>query len=174
MQRTLKRPLVLSGPSGSGKEESIKVLTSTVYPFHRAVSVTTRAMRVGEVHAKHYFFTNVAEFARRRDNDEFLEFQQVHNSDWYGTPRAEVDRLTSMEAIPIIEVDVKGALTLSKVLDNAVFVFIAPPSLEELRLRLERRGSESQNSIENRLRTAAEEMEIAKYEHKNISFIQRT
>ncbi len=161
MQNKTKRPLIISGPSGTGKEEIIKVLMSTIYPFQRTVSVTTRGKRVGEVHGKHYTFTDVADFAGRRERSEFLESVQVHNSDWYGTPVSEVERLRLNGVIPIIEVDVNGALRLSEILSEAAFVFVSPPSLEELSQRLHKRATDSHKSIEIRLMAAAEEMKVA-------------
>lgn len=150
--------LVLSGPSGTGKGTVCAVVRdhlgdSVCY----SISATTRQPRPGEVHGREYFFFSKEEFAALREQDGFLEWAQVYDN-FYGTPRKFVEEVLESGKDCILEIDPQGALQVRNATDEAVLVFIAPPSLEELRSRLTGRGTESEEEVEKRLGCAAAEL----------------
>ena len=151
---------IFCAPSGSGKSTMVKHLLSN-YPnrFELSVSCTTRAPRGQEVNGREYYFISVEEFQQRIAGDEFIEYEQVYDGLYYGTLKAEIERIEKAGHQVLFDVDVKGGLNLKRILgDKAVSVFISPPSIEELRHRLEGRGDTSSEMIEKRLAKAAYEM----------------
>jgi len=123
------------------------------------VSVTTRARRTDEVEGQHYYFRDVKTFERMRDNDELLEWAAVHDN-FYGTPRAQVEEQLAAGNDILFDIDYQGTLQLyEKCRPDMVTVFILPPSIAELKSRLERRAQDSAGTIERRLRNARHEME---------------
>ena len=150
--------LVLSGPSGTGKGTVCAMVRdhlgdSVCY----SSSATTRQPRPGEVHGREYFFFSQEEFAALREQDGFLEWAQVYDN-FYGTPRKFVEEVLASGKDCILEIDPQGAMQVRSATDEAVLVFIAPPSLEELRSRLTGRGTESEEEVEKRLGCAAAEL----------------
>ena len=151
---------IFCAPSGSGKSTMVKHLLSN-YPnrFELSVSCTTRAPRGQEVNGREYYFISVEEFQQRIAGDEFIEYEQVYDGLYYGTLKTEIERIEKAGHQVLFDVDVKGGLNLKRILgDKAVSVFICPPSIEELRRRLEGRGDTSAEMIEKRLAKAAYEM----------------
>ncbi len=151
---------IFCAPSGSGKSTMVQHLLST-YPgqFELSVSCTTRPPRGQEVHGREYYFIPVEEFQQRIANDEFIEFEQVYEGLYYGTLKEEIARIEAAGRQVLFDVDVKGGVNLKRILgDKAVSVFICPPSVEELRRRLEGRGDTSPEMIEKRLAKAEYEM----------------
>ena len=151
---------IFCAPSGSGKSTMVQHLLST-YPgqFELSVSCTTRPPRGQEVHGREYYFIPVEEFQQRIANDEFFEFEQVYEGLYYGTLKEEIARIEAAGRQVLFDVDVKGGVNLKRILgDKAVSVFICPPSVEELRRRLEGRGDTSPEMIEKRLAKAEYEM----------------
>ena len=151
---------IFCAPSGSGKSTMVKHLL-TMHPdlFELSVSCTTRPPRGQEVHGKEYYFISVEEFQKRIENDDFIEFEQVYEGLYYGTLKEEIDRIESAGRQVLFDVDVKGGLNLKRILgDKAVSIFICPPSIPELRRRLEGRGDTSPEMIEKRLAKAEEEL----------------
>jgi len=150
--------LVLSGPSGTGKGTVCKVVRDSMGErLAYSISATTRKPRVGEEHGREYFFFSKEEFEALRDQNGFLEWAQVYDN-YYGTPRAFVEEVLASGRDCILEIDPQGALQVRKATDEAVLVFIAPPSLEELRARLTGRGTEAPEEEEKRLGCAEAEM----------------
>ena len=150
--------LVLSGPSGTGKGTVCKVVRDSLGDaIAYSISATTRKPRVGEEHGREYFFFTKEEFEALRDQNGFLEWAQVYDN-YYGTPRAFVEDVLASGRDCILEIDPQGALQVRKATDEAVLVFIAPPSLEELRSRLTGRGTETQEEVEKRLSCAEHEL----------------
>ena len=148
---------MISGPSGAGKGTVIRGLQQD---FHLSVSATTRAPRSGEVDGVHYHFLDSDEFSRMIDDGAFLEWAR-YNEDLYGTPRqAAVDAVNAGKDV-IAEIEVQGAAQVRAGYPGAVLVFIAPPSVEALRERLEGRGDTSAADIERRLDIATQEIELA-------------
>lgn len=160
MQHETKRGtlVVLSGPSGTGKGTVCGVVRNHLGDAVRySISATTRKPRTGEEHGREYFFFTKEEFETLRDQNGFLEWAQVYDN-YYGTPRAFVEEVLASGKDCILEIDPQGALQVRKATDEAVLVFIAPPSLEELRSRLTGRGTESAEEVEKRLSCAESEL----------------
>lgn len=150
--------LVLSGPSGTGKGTVCKVVRDSMGDkLAYSISATTRKPRIGEEHGREYFFFSKEEFEALRDQNGFLEWAQVYDN-YYGTPRAFVEEVLASGRDCILEIDPQGALQVRKATDEAVLVFIAPPSLEELRSRLTGRGTEAPEEVEKRLSCAEAEL----------------
>lgn len=160
MEQKAKRGtlVVLSGPSGTGKGTVCGVVRNHLGDAVRySISATTRKPRTGEEHGREYFFFSKEEFEALRDQNGFLEWAQVYDN-YYGTPRAFVEEVLASGKDCILEIDPQGALQVRKATDEAVLVFIAPPSLEELRNRLTGRGTESAEEVEKRLSCAESEL----------------
>ena len=150
--------MVVSGPSGVGKDAVLTRLRERRYPVHIVVTATTRAMRPTERDGVDYIFLDEATFERKVAEDGFLEWAMVYGNR-YGVPKDQVsDALASGKDV-IIKSDVQGAETMKRLNPEAVFVFVAPPSMEELERRLRDRKSEATGDLERRLETARQEME---------------
>lgn len=158
--------IVLSAPSGSGKTSIAKVLLQRFPMMTFSVSATTRPMRPGEVHARDYFFLTKEDFLRRIDRGELVEWEEIY-ANYYGTLKSEVDRALANGQVMLFDVDVKGALSIkAKYPQDAVLIFIAPPSVEELRARLVNRKTEDAATVERRMARVPMEMELAsKFDH---------
>ncbi|MBO5411824.1 MAG: guanylate kinase [Clostridia bacterium] len=141
--------MAVSGPSGVGKGTIVKTLVKRRADVVESVSCTTRAPRQGETHGKEYFFLTKDEFLTRLSQDDFLEYDE-HFGNYYGTPKSFVEE-TLKEKSVILEIDVVGALRVKEKFPETVLVMIVPPSVEELKSRLQGRGSETAEEIENRL-----------------------
>jgi guanylate kinase len=166
------RVFLLSGPSGVGKTTIVKrLLQLAPVPLMKAVSATTRPMRVGEVSGQSYYFMSQEEFDRRRKNNEFLECAEVHSSGyWYGTLRSELERARKAGAWSFLEIDVQGALEVMREYPDAVSVFLVVPSVEGYERRLRARGTESEEVIQRRLKTAEEELKFAdRYDYQVVN-----
>lgn len=152
--------IVISGPSGSGKSTVVNRAIQGREDMCFSTSVTTRSPRPGEVDGKDYFFINPQRFQEMVERDELLEHAQyVAHS--YGTPRAFVEQKLNEGMNVILDIEVQGARQVREKMQNAVLVFIIPPSLEELRRRLVNRGTDAADVIEARLQRAAEELKEA-------------
>ncbi|MDO4661857.1 MAG: guanylate kinase [Tissierellia bacterium] len=157
--------LVVSGPSGVGKGTVLHDLMNTQHNLVYSVSATTRGKREGEIDGISYFFIDHDKFEKMIENDEFLEYARVHNN-YYGTPKEFVERKINEGKIVILEIDVQGAMNIKKSTDDGVFVFIAPPSLAELRNRIEKRGTETLEDINIRMNNAIGELKcINEYDY---------
>ena len=154
----MARPLVVVGPSGVGKGTLIAMLQRE-FPdkFGFSVSHTTRSPRPGEVHGTHYNFVDKSTMERDIENGKFLEYAHVHQN-IYGTSFAAVKTVTKSGKICLLDIDVQGAELVKKSDLNAAYVFIAPPSMEELERRLRGRGTESEDAVLKRLENARKEM----------------
>lgn len=150
--------IVISGPSGVGKGTICAALVGSDPRLCVSVSATTRPPRPNEVHGKHYFFVSREEFERMICADELLEYMDVFGTAYYGTPRSFVDGKLAEGFDVILEIDVGGAMNVKRARPEAVTIFIAPPSMKELRRRLEKRGTETSEQIERRYAKAREEM----------------
>jgi guanylate kinase len=157
------RVLLLSGPSGVGKTTIVKrLLQQSPVPLLKAVSATTRPPRAGEVEGQSYYFLSQEEFDRKREDNEFLECAEVHGSGyWYGTLRCELGRARKLGAWSFLEIDVQGALAVMREYPHAVSVFLVVPSVDDYERRLRSRGTESEEVIRRRLKTAEEELKFA-------------
>jgi guanylate kinase len=148
---------VVAAPSGAGKSSLVKALLEIDSRVQPAVSHTTRPPRGQEKHGREYFFLSNDEFDGMVGRNAFLEWAQVHGQR-YGTSRHTIEERMQHGADVILEIDFQGAINIKKIFANAVLVFILPPSWEELRSRLQRRGEDSAEVIDLRLKNAALEM----------------
>ena len=152
---------VISGPSGSGKTTLVTRILSSVENLSFSVSYTTRSMREGEVSGKHYEFVSREAFQDMIGRDFFAEWAEVHGH-FYGTPRADIERRIKTGDDVILDIDVQGARRLRGVFDDAVFIFVVPPSLRILEQRLRGRKSEKDKDISIRLGIVKQEVECSK------------
>jgi guanylate kinase len=148
---------VVTGPSGVGKGTLIRRLLERLPQFELSVSATTRPPRPGEEDGRDYHFLSLEEFERRLARGEFIE-HAVYAGNMYGTPRSELDRAREAARDLVLEIEVQGARQVGEALPEAQQVFIAPPSEETLRERLERRSTDAPEEIERRLARAREEL----------------
>ena len=153
--------LVISGPSGVGKGTVLHDLMNTQKNLVYSVSVTTRKSRPGEIEGVSYFFKSHEEFERMIEEDKFLEYAKVHDN-YYGTPKDFVEEKINEGKIVILEIDVQGALNVKKNIDNGVYIFLAPPSLSELKNRIVNRGTETESDINLRMNNARKELSYIK------------
>ena len=156
---------VLSGPSGSGKNTVFDGVRKLLPAMTHTVSATTRAMRPGEADGIDYHYISVEDFLQRVENGDFLEYVQ-YGGNYYGTLKREVDRLTAEHRIPVLIIEVNGALNIKRIFPEAVTIFIIPPSIEELERRIRGRGHNTEEELRTRLEIAAAEMENSdKYDY---------
>ncbi|SFE10997.1 guanylate kinase [Paracidovorax konjaci] len=148
---------VVAAPSGAGKSSLVKALLELDSHVQPSVSHTTRPPRGQEKHGREYFFTSEPEFDTMVAGNGFIEWAHVHGRR-YGTSRKGIEERIGQGADVILEIDFQGAMQVKKAFANAVLIFILPPSWEELRSRLERRGEDAPDVIELRLKNAAQEM----------------
>lgn len=156
--------IVLSGPSGAGKGTICKALLEKA-EFWLSVSATTRQPRSGEVEGKNYYFLTKEEFEHRIEKDDFLEYAQVYGN-YYGTPKGNVIEAVENGKDVILEIDIQGALRVKETYPGGVFIFILPPSMEELKNRIIQRGSETPESLMTRFVSAYQEINyVSKYNY---------
>jgi guanylate kinase len=148
---------VVAAPSGAGKSSLVKALMELDSRVLPSVSHTTRAPRGQEKHGREYFFVSQQEFDAMVAGDAFVEWAHVHGHR-YGTSKKMLEERITQGSDVILEIDYQGAIQIQKVFGNAILIFILPPSWEELRSRLERRGEDSSETIELRLQNAAIEL----------------
>lgn len=154
--------VIISGPSGTGKTTIVKHLLESGLNLAFSVSATTREPRTDEKHGTDYYFLPVTEFRKKVEKDEFVEWEEVYNNILYGTLKSEMQRIWANGCHVLFDVDVKGGLNLKKIFGNrSIALFIMPPSVDELRKRLAKRGSESAEKVKMRLDKAEEEMKLS-------------
>ncbi len=154
--------IIFSAPSGAGKSTIVNYLLSQNLNLQFSISATSRLPRGTEQHGIEYYFHSPDEFRNKIANDEFLEYEEVYKDKFYGTLKAEVDRILNNGGNVIFDVDVIGGCNIKKFYgERALSIFIQPPSIDELRLRLEKRGTDSPEIIESRIEKAEYEMTFA-------------
>ncbi len=155
------RLVVMAGPSAVGKGTLASYIVSNFEGFVLSVSATTRSPREGEVDGVSYVFLDDEEFKARTDSGQMLEWATVHGKHSYGTPRGPVEQGLAEGFNVILEIDVQGAFQVKQSFPEALLVFVKPPSFEELRARLDKRGTESEEDKRIRLETAKTELDQA-------------
>lgn len=156
--------LIFSAPSGAGKSTLVNYMLSQRNDLEFSISATTRAPRGKEMDGREYYFISNEEFLQRVANDEFVEYENVYQGTYYGTLKSEIERIESRGHHVVFDVDVKGGIHLERIFgERALSIFVAPPSVEELRRRLIGRGTDAPEKIEERVGKAALEMQDAKY-----------
>ncbi|MCX7780352.1 MAG: guanylate kinase [Negativicutes bacterium] len=152
--------IVLSGPSGTGKGTICKQLLRSYPNLHYSVSATTRAPREGEIDGVNYWFVSKDDFMMMVESDELLEWAEVYGN-FYGTPRRYVQQQLDSGKDVVLEIDIQGAMQIKSKFPQGVFIYIIPPSLDELANRIYRRGTDSPDSIRQRLSCASSELAYA-------------
>ncbi|MCD6567425.1 MAG: guanylate kinase [Dehalococcoidia bacterium] len=150
--------IILSGPSGVGKDAVLDIIKERKCPFHYVVTATTRQRRAGEQQGIDYHFLSREQFHRMKEEGELLEWAEVYGN-YYGVPREEVNRALASGEDVILKTDVQGAATLKKIIPQAVFIFLMPPSIKTLERRLKRRNSDTKETLALRLEKARAEIE---------------
>ncbi len=154
--------IIFSAPSGAGKSTIINYLLSQNLNLNFSISATSREPRGEEKHGIEYYFHSPEEFRQKISNDEFLEYEEVYKDKFYGTLKSEVDRIFKAGGNVIFDVDVVGGCNIKKYYgDKALSIFVEPPSIDELRNRLVKRGTDSPEVIESRIAKAEFEMTFA-------------
>lgn len=157
--------LVLSGPSGSGKGTVSEALMKENDEIIYSTSVTTRTPRPNEVNGENYFFVTIDEFEEMVRNDELLEHAFVHTN-YYGTPKEFVFNEIEKGEIVLLEIDVQGALQIKEKYKEAVFIFLLPPTMDELKNRIVKRGTETEDDINTRFSNAFKELDfVGEYDY---------
>jgi guanylate kinase len=157
--------IVVSGPSGAGKGTICKNLLNVKKDIVVSVSATTRSPRAGEVDGKEYFFISKEKFKKMIEKDEFIEYAKVYDN-YYGTPRRFVEENLEKGFDVLLEIDIQGALQVKERYQEGVFVFILPPSMQELKNRITRRGTESEREILKRFEAAYKEINyVSRYNY---------
>lgn len=155
--------IIISAPSGCGKSTIIKALMSRgEIDMQFSISATSRQPRQGETHGKEYYFLSEEEFRKAIAADAFVEYEEVYPGRLYGTLRSEIERISKEGHNVILDIDVKGGVNVKSLYgDRAVSIFVMPPSIEELRSRLEGRGTDPADVIDERVGKAAYELTFA-------------
>ncbi|MFT4830632.1 MAG: guanylate kinase [Psychroserpens sp.] len=155
--------IIFSAPSGSGKTTITKyLLEQPELNLAFSVSATSRPRRGKEKHGEHYYFMSISEFKNHIKNDDFLEWEEVYRDNFYGTLKSEVERIWAMGKNVIFDIDVVGGLRIKKKFpENTLAVFVKPPSVDELKIRLKKRSTESDDKINMRIAKASVELATA-------------
>lgn len=162
--------IIFSAPSGAGKSTIVNHLIQKGLDIEFSISATSRAPRGSEQNGVEYYFLSPDEFRQKIANNEFIEYEEVYKDCYYGTLRSEIDRIGSKGKNIIFDVDVVGGLNIKKQFgDRALLVFIAPPGIEALRMRLTGRGTDSSEMID--LRIAKAEYELSFAPHFDVTIV---
>lgn len=155
-----RKAILFSAPSGSGKTTIIKRLMDHFDCFEFSISATSRKPRTGETDGTDYYFLSHDDFMARVRQGDFLEWEEVYAGTCYGTLKSEIDRICAKGKVVVFDVDVNGGINIKRFFgDDALAIFVMPPSIEELERRLRSRGTESEESIMKRLGRSAKELE---------------
>lgn len=154
--------LIFSAPSGSGKTTLVKYLMQHMDNLSFSISATSRKIRGGEKDSKDYYFLSANEFRKKIANDEFVEWEEVYTDKYYGTLKSEVERIRNKGQNVVFDVDVVGGVNIKKMYgEDALAIFVMPPSVEILKQRLTNRGTDSDNDIKIRIDKAEYELSFA-------------
>lgn len=152
--------IVITAPSGAGKTTITKHLINNIADLSFSVSATTRSKRMNEKDGEDYYFISKEAFEKKIQENAFLEWEMVYQGTYYGTLISEIEKIWNKQQVPLLDIDVQGALHIKKLFPKkAIVIFIAPPSLDVLKERLTNRGTETNTSIEKRVHKATEEMQ---------------
>ncbi|MEQ8417410.1 MAG: guanylate kinase [Imperialibacter sp.] len=159
----MRKAIIFTAPSGSGKTTLVKHLLDHIPSLAFSISATTRKPRNQEVNGKDYYFLSFSDFQSKIERDEFIEWEEVYNGSFYGTLKEEIDRIWALGKDVIFDVEVHGALNLKKYFgDDALAVFVRVPDLGTLQERLQKRDTETADTLEKRLQKAKYEMTFEK------------
>ena len=156
------KAIIFSAPSGAGKTTIVKHLLELDMGLEFSISACSRPPREQEVDGRDYYFMSVADFRKHIEQDDFLEWEEVYRDHYYGTLKSELDRIWSQQKHVVFDVDVIGGMNLKEYFgQNALAVFVQPPSLQELEKRLRDRSTDTDDKIRDRMAKAASEMEYS-------------
>lgn len=159
MEKKYKKIILITAPSGSGKTSIVNHLMKKFPQLSFSVSATTRQPRRGEQNGVDYYFISEAEFREKIHDKKFLEWEMVYEGKYYGTLKSDIERIWKENKIPVLDIDVQGAIHVQQQYPvNTIAIFIQPPSTEELKRRLKLRGSETDQSLQARLNKSGYEM----------------
>jgi guanylate kinase len=151
--------IVITAPSGAGKTSITRYLLRTFPQLAFSVSAATRSSRSYEKHGKDYYFLSMDDFTQKIRQNEFIEWEMVYEGKYYGTLKAELQRIWDNDQVPLLDIDVKGAIHVQEQFPNTTLsIFIEPPSVDELKRRLESRGTETAESLQARVNKASYEI----------------
>lgn len=157
-----KKLIVITAPSGAGKSTIVKKLLTHNPLLSFSVSCTTRPKRDGETNGQQYYFISVEDFKQKIAAGQFVEYEEVYPNLFYGTLKSEIERIWNARKVALFDVDVKGALNIKKQFGNdCLTIFIAPPSKESLVNRLKNRGTETPESLKERIKRSEQELQFA-------------
>jgi len=164
-----RKIIIIAAPSGSGKTSITRYLLQKYPLLSLSISAATRKPRGEEKDGVHYHFISEDEFKQKIEENAFVEWEMVYEGSYYGTLKQELERIWNLGKIPILDIDVKGAIHLQDQFPNrCLSIFIEPPSVAELKKRLESRGTETPESLANRVNKASYELSFKNHFHKNI------
>ena len=159
MANTNHKILIITAPSGAGKTSITHYLMQSFPQLAFSVSATTRKARVTETNGADYHFISEDDFKQKIQHNEFVEWEMVYEGKYYGTLKNELQRIWDMDKIPVLDIDVKGAIHVQQQFpENSLTLFIEPPSVDELKKRLESRGTETAETLAARINKAAYEL----------------
>jgi len=159
MTEHLQKLIIITAPSGAGKTSVTKYLLEKIPQLGFSVSATTRKPRSNEINNVDYYFITENDFHNKIQENDFIEWEMVYEGKYYGTFKSELERIWKENKIPLLDIDVKGAIHVHEQFDsNCLTIFIEPPSIEELKKRLQSRGTESLESLQTRLNKAVFEL----------------
>ena len=162
MSTSLKKVIILAAPSGAGKTTITKYLLDQFNRLAFSVSATTRAPRGAEQDGVEYHFLSLAKFEGLIEQNEFIEYEQVYEGVYYGTLKSELERIWALGKVPVLDIDVKGAIRVQQQLgEKSLSIFIMPPSIEALKTRLLKRKTETEQSIQTRIDKAEYEISFS-------------
>ena len=164
-----KKSILITAPSGAGKTTLVKKLLLDFPQLVFSISAATREPREHESNGVDYHFMTETMFKNRIENNEFIEWEEVYQGSFYGTPKSEIDRIYGLGKVPIFDIDIMGAMSVKKILCNDVLsIFIAAPSLQVLEERLRKRHTETEEKIQMSLNKSISEMKFANFFDKKI------
>jgi guanylate kinase len=164
MDKKYNKLILITAPSGAGKTSIVKYLMDKFTQLAFSVSATTRKPRDNEKEGGDYYFISENEFKEKIHNKEFLEWEMVYEGKYYGTLKSEIERIWALQKIPVLDIDVQGAIHVQQQYPvNTMAIFIQAPSSEELKKRLRGRGSETEESLQARINKSSYEMTFKNY-----------
>jgi guanylate kinase len=168
MTDKINKLIIITAPSGAGKTSITKFLLKKYPQLSFSVSATTRAQRKHEVDGQDYYFISIDEFNQKIQHNEFVEWEMVYEGKYYGTLKSELRRIRNNDQVPVLDIDVKGAIHVQQQYpESTLSIFIEPPSLEVLHQRLQSRGTETHETLNARLNKATYEISF-KHHFSNI------
>ncbi|MBN8836935.1 MAG: guanylate kinase [Sphingobacteriia bacterium] len=161
--------IIITAPSGAGKTSITHYLLKKYPTLSFSISAATRNARTGEINGRDYYFISVADFQQKIKEQAFIEWEMVYEGKYYGTLKTELERIWNENKVPVLDIDVKGAIHVQQQFPNSsLSLFIQPPSVEELKNRLNARGTETPESLQTRIDKANYEISFSKHFNKVI------